>query len=182
MWFWLFWCSAGVSKGSVIGAGYRQSRSSPCSLTGKISKVFFARFLRKNIRFLKRIVIGRLTPSSLLICWIPDEALAVRVYDEQACTPHRTATPRIGKSVACSAATLKQCVESWYPRELVESSERVVTYVLRRTVHITKNITFVSVSILHFRERAVTGVAVSSSVPAHLRVTVRSSDTMSSAT
>ena len=85
----------------------------------------------------------------------------------QACAPHLTAAPRTGKRAACGAAILKQCVESWYPREVVESSERAVTYVLHITVQINKNNTCILVSIFHFRERTVTRVAVSSSVKAH---------------
>ena len=37
----------------------------------------------------------------------------------QACASHCTAAPRTGKSAECGAAILKQCVESWYPRELI---------------------------------------------------------------
>ena len=43
--------------------------------------------------------------------------LAKQVY-----SPYRTAVPRTAKSVACGAAIHMRGVESWYPRELVESS------------------------------------------------------------
>ena len=45
----------------------------------------------------------------------------------QACAPHRTAAQRTGASAAFGAAILKQCVESWYRRELLESRDRRAT-------------------------------------------------------